>query len=511
MKIGIAALLLGFLLLIGGCRPNVPPVASEGEPDAQQVPETMALRAVIDEDLPSLDPHHQLTVASTLVLRNVFEALVETDRERNLVPRLAERWETSDSQTWQFFLRPDVRFHDGTPMTSADVISSLERARNNPRSKVAGFLAGVESISEDPPSLSIQIITTRPDPLFLDSLVNVLIVPKGAPDEILKPVGTGPYQFVSYQPGHSLRLEAFDGYWRGAPSEAAVEFSIIPAADEAVSLLEKGEIDLVRNLPPALVDRVESKPDLWVESRLSQSTLYLSLNQRVAPMNDPRVRRAIDLALDREELMRETLLNHARPASQMVAPEVFGHDPSLAATRRDLEGARRLLREAGFGEGLELRMDTTEGLLYQAEAIGRQLDEAGFRTKVESSPWPELYAKLDAGEIGLWYGVWVFDSSDAGLFFDVTVHSPLADGSLGSSTFAPYDDPELDRMIRAVSAELDLPTREAKLREISRRIAGHRIQLPILWPLDLYGMHRDLDWDARKDGFLFFFDMKRKS
>ncbi len=478
--------------------------------EAASAQKSRPLRAVIDEDLPTLDPHHHLTIVGGLVLRNIFEPLVDLGPEGELVPRLAKTWETADSQRWQFFLREDVFFHDGATLTTADVVFSLERCRNDPRSEIGGFLAGVESISHDPQAGRIDIETTRPDPYFLESLAAVLVVSENAPEVILEPIGTGPYRFGSYERGSMLTLQSFPEYWRGSPREPLVEFLVIPESEVAVQRLERGEVDLVRGLPPRLVDRVESKPELWVDSRLSQSVLFLSLNPGVPPLDDPKVRQAIDLALDREALMAGVHLNHARPASQLLGPGVFGYDPDLEAAHRDVEMAHHLLRQSTHGEGVELLLETTEAYLPQAMAVGKQLDGAGFETKVVARPWPDLYAGLEAGTVGAWYGLWNFDSSDAGIFFDQVIHTPTADGNWGSANFSGHGDAEVDLLIRAASAELDPEARRRQFQQISRRVAEIRIYVPLLWPLDLYGMRRDLDWEARKDSGLLFFDMHRK-
>ncbi|MCH9651358.1 MAG: hypothetical protein K0U98_24240 [Deltaproteobacteria bacterium] len=518
MKIRLGLFLMCFLWLSIACArngvPSLAPVSHEtvgGSGVERNNAEARPLRAAIDEDLPTLDPHHHLTIIGTVVLRNIFEPLVDVDREGEIVPWLAERWQTTDNKTWHFFLRSGVKFHDGKALTVADVLFSFDRARSDPRSEVGGFLAGVKSIAGDADSNRIDIVTNQPEPFFLENLVYVSVVAEKAPEEIEQPVGTGPYRFVSYQRQRSVRLEAFEDYWQGASDESVAELVVLPDAKEAVDQLERGEIDLVSNLPPTLVDRVESSSELWVESRLSQSIYYLQLNPQIPPFADPRVRQAIDLALDRDELMREVTLHHARPASQMLGPGIFGHDPDLTPTQQDRPAARRMLAEVNSGKAIEVLLETTEAYLPHAERIAQQLVEVGLRFEVMSRPWPELYSSLEAGEVGAWYGVWSYDGSDGGLFFDQVVHSSTEDGALGSANWSRSADLDLDRQIRQVRAEQDLSIREAKLQEISREVTDQRILIPVLWPLDLYGMRRDLDWEARSDGRRDFFEMKRKN
>ncbi len=507
MKTSLGMPLLCSLLLAGACSKTPTPPGHRGAATSDGSQTQQPIRVAIDEDLPTLDPHHHQTIIGSVVLRNIYEPLVCQDRENEFVGCLAQRWESPDFQNWSFYLRPEVLFHDGTPLSVDDVVFSLERARTDPRSEVVGFLGAVESVSGDAAAGRIDIVTTRSEPLFLEGLPYISIIPASSPKEITDPVGTGPYRFVSYERGNLLRLEGFDGYWQGASAEAAAEFAIVPDAERAVDLLDEGELDLVRNLPPRLVDRVESNPDLWVESRLSQSIIYLQLDPGIPPFNDLRVRQAVHLAVDRQELMERITLNHSRPASQMLGPDIFGHDPKMEPTQRDLTRARQLLAQARPGESVSIKIETTDAYLQFGEAVKRQLEEAGFQVEIVPRPWPELYADLEVGNVGAWLGVWSFDGSDAAVFFDVVVHSP--DGKRGNANFTDQRDAELDGMIRAAGAESDLPTREALLQEISRRETARRILIPLLWPLDLYGTRRDLEWEARKDGNLHLFEIRR--
>ncbi len=491
------------LLLLGtlvGCSDTTPSVEGTNGPLTAQPPQT--LRVVSDEDIPTADPHLHHTVAGSVVLHNVFEPLVKTDAEGAFRAALAERWESGDSQHWRFFLRSGVQFHDGTLLTTADVTASLERAMNNPRSEVAGFLAQVNTLGDDPVTGRIDISLNRPDPNFLYNLAWVPIVQAKAPEEIQQPVGTGPYRWVSHEPGGTTYLEAFEGHWNGAPAVNKVEFLVVTDPAAAVQMLEEGTVDLQRNLPPALVAQLEGNPDLWVESRLSQSVLYLELNPQIPPLDDPRIRQAVDLAVDRQVLMHEVCFDHARPASQILAPGIFGFDPELVPVARDLETARSLIREAGFTEAPpRLVLETTGAFQLHAQTIAGQLAAAGFQVEVSTRPWPELYSDLDAGRIGVWFGQWIFDSPDAGVFFELVTHSPTDDG-LGTENFSKHQDPTLDRLIREAVGSGDSAVRRAQFQAISRQVNAHRIQVPLLWPLDLYGSRRDVEWIPRWDGLI---------
>ncbi|MEM7349352.1 MAG: ABC transporter substrate-binding protein [Acidobacteriota bacterium] len=506
-------LLLGCLFVccsLSGCQTvaSAAPRQEAPTPEPSDAEAPRPIRIAINEDLPTLDPHHHLTIVGGAVLCNIFEPLVCRTRRNEPIPCLAERWSTDDSQSWRFYLRPKVRFHDGSALTVGDVVFSLERARNDPRSEIGGFLSGVSSIKADLSAGAIDIVTRRPEPFFLESLSMIPIVPASSPAEIIEPIGTGPYRFVAYHRQDVLRLQRFEGYWNEAPPEAAAEFAVIPDAVKAAELLEAGEVDLTTYLPPRLVERIESNDDLWVESLLSQSVIYLQLNSAKPPFDDPRIRQAIDLAVDREALMTNVTLNHTRPASQMLAPSILGHDPHLVPTGRSLGRARQLLKEARGGEPVAIAIDTTAAYERHAIALAAQLAEVGFEVEIRVRQWPELYKALEDGEVSTWLGVWAYDSSDGAVYFNVAVHSPTDDRKLGSSNLTRYSDPQLDALIRSAGDQSDLTAREAKLQEISRRWVELDVEIPLLWPLDLYGTRQDLEWEARKDSALHLPEMR---
>ncbi len=503
--------LTSLLFITFGCQPaNQVSLEEQTTEATSTAPQEHPLRIALDEDLPSLDPHLQLTIVGQDVLFNVYEALTTTDPEGKLQPGLAERWERVDPKTWHFYLRQGVLFHNGNPLTAADVVASLDRAQNHPQSEVSTFLSGVVEISADANLQRVEIKTELDMPLLLHSLIGVSILPQDAPEEVTQPIGTGPYRCISCQPGEVLRLESFADYWRGPAPEAQAEFHTIPQATQALNSLASGEIDLIGALDPALVRNIEEQEDLWVESRLSQTVYHLSLNPRHLPLNEPLVRQAIDVALDRGELMREASFNYSQPTGQMLSPDIYGYDPGLTVVAQDTAAAKELLRQAGHPDGVELILETTEAFHRVAEIMVRQLAKAGIRATTIESPWPELYARMQAGEVGIWLGAWAFDGPDAGLFFDGMVHSTVEGTAWGSSnSMGGYGDPDLDRLIEAASIESDPAQRLAKFQHISRQMAEQRFYLPLLWPLNIYGLRRDLNWEARQDGLLLLYDMKR--
>ncbi|MCP4898785.1 MAG: hypothetical protein GY906_17580, partial [bacterium] len=184
---------------------------------ASEEARTRPLRIVHARDVPTLDPHLDLTYICTSVLGNLFDALVAFDADGVPAARLAQAWERPDDLTWRFTLRKGVRFHNNKGLTADDVVATLRRAKEHPLSKMAAFLAAVEKVEADGEHV-VVVHTRSPDPTLLNKLVFVYIVPVDTPEKLDKPIGTGPYRLVDHEPGDRLRMAAFKRYWGQQPA-----------------------------------------------------------------------------------------------------------------------------------------------------------------------------------------------------------------------------------------------------------------------------------------------------
>ncbi len=467
---------------------------------------TRPLKIALHGDPSTLDPHLHAEAVAQSVLGNVYDSLVTFDPEMRLIPSLVERWESPDDLVWRFHLRQGVRFHDGRPLTSADAVASLERARTHPRSKRAGSLVpitGVRALDER----SFEIETATPYPILLNKLAFVHIVPRDAPEEIRRPLGTGPYRFVAFTAGGSLRLEANPDHWRGPPSEPAVELLFVADPGERLRRLLAGEVDFVNELPPEEAAAVAARDDLKVESRTSLGVAYLQMDTTAAPFDDPRVRQAIDLALDRRVLVAEILHGQGQPVGQLVSANVFGYDPDLEPVERDLEAARRLLAEAGYPQGFAATLELRAG--RPAEPIRDQLAAAGILLTLRGLPWSEMYARLQSGAVALYYGTWVCTAGDASDLLDQKIHTRDLARGYGPSNSNGYSHPEIDRLIEDSGRLLDMVQRLSILKQALRRLAEDRAFLPLYTPYGLYGVSRRVAWAPRQDEQIYAFEMHR--
>lgn len=464
-------------------------------------PRPATVRIAVHAGPLSLDPHLSNEILTLSLLSNVYEGLTTLDPELRVVPALASRWENPDDLTWRFHLRPGARFHDGREVEAEDVVSSLERVRGHPRSDFASYLVEVDRVRALD-RLAVELHLRRPFAGLLNKLAFLAVLPRGSPPEIVSPVGSGPYRFVSYRRGESLRLTPASP---GGPT-LALEFLPVPDPAERVRRLLDGGVDVVQDVAPADAGRLRQDPAVRLLTVPSTVVEYLLMRVGDPRFADPRVREAVDLALDREALARDALGGHGAPLGQLVAPGVFGFDPGLVPPARDLPRARRLLAEAGFPLGTELTLEFREGRC--GEAVARQLREAGLRVRARACPWGEVYARLQRREVGFYYGGVAATSADASDVLDSSLHTVDPGRGYGNTNYGGLADPELDRTIELAAASRDPAARGALLQKAMRQALAERRLLPVLTRLDLYAARAGLEWRPRADRMLYGREMR---
>jgi len=468
-----------------------------GETGVEVTPE--ALRIAIYSDPLTLDPHRRNEAMTFSVLSNLYEGLTTIDAEMRVGPRLAERWENPDELTWRFHLRPDVTFHDGSPLTADDVVASLERARYHPSTDLSSYLVEVTQVRRLDDH-TVEVVTARPYAILLNKLAFIQIVPADAPTEITEPIGTGPYRFVSFTPGDRVVLEAYPEYWGGPSVFDRVELVTVLDGDDRVDGLLAGRFDIAIDLKSSQMDRADAVEGFHGLGEESLVVEYLQLGVGEAPFDDVRVRQAISLALDRDRLVDVLVEGNGVPATQMVGRFVFGFVPGLEPPRRDLDRARALLAEAGFPDGFQVELEMREG--RDGTEIARQLAEVGIEVELVVGPWRELYERLDEAQVPFYYGGFLSSSADASDIFDALAHTRDTERGYGRSNFGRYSDPELDRLIEESGTALDMMRRRDILQESMRRLADGYAFVPMVTPNDLYAMRDEIAWRPGPAGWV---------
>jgi peptide/nickel transport system substrate-binding protein len=490
----LAVALLLSLLLAAGCRqPRTPSL----------------IRIAHEADVISLDPAGDAEAVTHSILSNIFESLVAFDRDMKLVPALAATWSTPDEKTWLVELRRGVRFHDGRPLTAVDVKATYDRIRSDPSSGVKGQLATVASV-DAVSALSLRITTSEPDPLLLNRLSYVLVAP--ARFDAARPVGTGPYRFVRWERGSVLEVQAFEDHWRGRPPIDRVEFIAVEEGPRSLLALREGQVDVLRPVPEELAAQVRELPGIDLKMRTGTTSFYLWFDclrheERRSPFADRRVRRAVSIAIDRQELVRR-VGGQSLPAYQIVQQGVFGHVSGMPPIVASVDEARRLLVQAGYANGFDqvLVHRRSSTLAAAAAAIKAMLARAGVRLRVEARDWPAVVEGWRTGTLPFFLAAWRFESGDAfSLLRDCLF---TRDPVRGTGRYnAGFSDPEIDRLIQENAQIFGDVDRLRHYEGLMRRVLEDAAVVPLYHRADLYGVSRRVQWEPRLDGMLLASEM----
>jgi len=265
---------------------------------------------------------------------------------------------------------------------------------------------------------------------------------------------------------------------------------------------------VAQSLPPAEVARVRGATGVRVAMREGLSVEYLQARVDRVPFTDVRVRQAVSLALDRQQLVDHVLLGFGRPTVQIVPPIAVGYSPELTPPRRDVAAARRLLAEAGYGNGIDVDLHYRAG--RPLEPIRQQLAEAGIRARLVPLTFDELSDQMEAGAAPFRYAVLVTETADASDVLDSMAHSPEPARGWGLSNFSGYANPELDGWIEQsglVGAPRD---RRDTLQRCLRVLTRDLPFIPLFVPHEIYGVSDDLTFEPRLDGNLLAQEMRRR-
>jgi peptide/nickel transport system substrate-binding protein len=443
--------------------------------------------------------------------RWIFESLVAFDPALNLVPWLAERWLNPDDRTYVFELRPGLRFSDGSPLTAADVAASLEAAVRR-RWATVEYLSGIDSV-QALDERRVAVRSRRPDVALLMRLPWGFVLPASALAQASVPVvGSGPYRLERWQPGHSIVLTRNSHYWGPAPGFERVEFRIVPDDAERMALVERGEADIADNVPLEAFERLSRRSDLSLVLGSGHRVLFLALRVDRPPFSDPRVREAVDLALDREALVRRVLLGRAQPASQLLPAGIVGYVPELTVARPDRERARSLLAAAGYAPSLALNVDGPNNRYVRDEAILRevcaQLGQAGFLAEARAMDKGDFYRLIEGGGSLVHLLGWASETGDGGDALEILFQPP--GGSGGRLNTTGLADAELDRLVEDVHASADLGERAARLRRAFAHLASLRAVVPLVVQTEAVVHSKRLSWDAPVSRALRPLDFRRQ-
>lgn len=430
-------------------------------------------------DVTGLAPIDAWIVTPDVVLiEHLCDPLMTRWKSDQVGPCLAESMRLVDDVTWEFKLRPNVEFHNGEKLTAEafklffEVISNAE-TRSNLRSTHAHVKEA--QVVDD---LTLRIITKDPTPAALTALVTTFPIPPryyaqvGLTGYRRRPIGTGAFRFQERVADQRVVLVANDKYWGGRQDVRRLIYRPIREAASRASALIAGEIDIAVDLPPELTAMVDARPGIDVKKVVTGRVMLLSMNfaRPELPTANVKVREAINFAIDRESLVRDVLAGNGAPVA-FCPPFVPGHDAANPPIRRDLARARRLLAEAGYPNGLEFDLDTSNGRYLKdkevAEAVAGQLGDAGMRVTVKPLDWSLMQRRMYSGT-GSPVNLTAF-------LFSGDVHNFNANNLKTGGTSASGSSPEMDALIERISHEMN-PERRVQLIREQQRL------LNTIWP-----------------------------
>lgn len=476
----------------------------------------------------SLDPHFQVHGPNMALHRHMYEGLVGVGPRLEPIPELAVSWRTRDPLTWEFRLRRNVLWHDGSAFTAQDVIASYRRVplvENSPSSFVP-FTRQIASMeAEDDHTLVLR--TDAPFPLMANLLAAVSIIPARiaasakTPDfnALTAAIGTGPYRVTGYRHGQEIVVEANRNHWAGPPSFERITLRPITATGSRVAALLAQDVDLIEQPPPLGVSRLRANPRvrLWeIEgNRIVYFGFDLWRDHAVGvtahdgrpipnPFRDLRVRQALSLAINREAICERVMDGLAVPANQMVPEGVFGHAPSIPRSQYNPEGARQLLVEAGLPDGFRMTIHGTSDRLVNdtqmLQAVAQMFSRIGVRAEVDAMPATVFFPRVERREFSFFFNSWGTGTSGAMTTVGTALMTYDAERGEGRGNRGRYSNPEVDRRMQTAFRTVDDVARERLLQEATAIAMADVAVIPTHIMKNIWASHTDIQYEPRLDG-----------
>jgi len=493
------------------------------------------LKIGLAADISSIDPHY-LNIGPNIALSShLFDALVNVNAKGQLVPGLAVSWRAVDPITWEFKLRPGVSFHDGTPLTAEDVVFSLERpgtlaASPGPFTTYTKQIVGKKIV--DPSTLHLK--TAKPYGALPLDMSTIFIVSKKAAlkattDEFNNgqaAIGTGPFKFVRFQRGDRVELARNPSYWGDKVVWDKVTLRIITSSAPRMAALLAGDVDVIESVPTTDIANLKRNAAFSLAQTVSWRTIFWTLDQSDRPspfitdaagkplpknpLRDPRVRLAISQSINRTALVARTMEGLAQPASNLVAPGIFGYNAALKAQTYNPEGAKKLLAEAGYPNGFNITLHGPNNRYINDEQViqtmAQFLSRVGIRAKVTTMPLAVYFGRARAGEFSMALLGWGTLAGDFGL--RTLVGTPDAATGWGSWNWGKYSNPAADLLVSRALASVDANTREALARDAAQLVMQDNAIIPMHHQVASWAMRKGIQTTPRVDEFTFAHQFK---
>jgi peptide/nickel transport system substrate-binding protein len=437
-----------------------------------------------------------LAAVSDYVQIHIYDALVDfAGPELTLRPMLATRWENPNPMTWRFHLRRDVKFHNGEPLTAEDVKFTIDTQLANKGGTINTYLGPTEAARVVDP-YTIEITTKTPFPALLFNLTRVHILPRaydkmGADAFAAKPIGSGPYRFVEWQRGQRIVLDVNPDYWGGQATPKRLVFRPIVDPSTRAAELRAGGVDIITNPPIPQVKELNAGETMILTVPGARVIAY-PINTLQKPLNDVRVRRALNYAIDRDGIVKSLLQGFGKATGQPFSPGWLGYDPEIKPYPYDPAQARRLLAEAGQGSGFDVTWNISTGAFLAdkeiAEAAAAMLAQVGIRARLVPTERAKIQRDLQSS---------TFDGITAGQWGTVAESDIMVRWFFKTpKIFTPEVEAKLNQLTGAAATELDRDKRIRLYQELARYAHDEALWLFIQHQDELIAKRRDIPWQV---------------
>lgn len=481
---------------------SAPVVATATEVPTVAAPQTLTV-ALQSAPL-TLDPADYRDRVTETVIRNMFDGLNTRNNLSTVFDELATNYTWKDNQTLEVTLRQGVKFQNGDEMTANDVVFTFERiitanAIDYPNPHTAarkGLIAPLDSI-EKTGDYTVVMHFSTPFPIAMQMLVHQQILPKayfqkvGTQGFIAAPIGTGPFQFVSADPGYTqVVMKRYAGYWGGSPDlppvgTACVDtavFRVIPEASSRVAALLAGEVDIIQAVPADLVSTLEQVPGIQVKTAPGSDIYWMDLNVKQAPFDDVRVRQALNYAIDKDLIISSIYGGKAVAMPGALSPYNNFVDKDLQPYPYDTAKAKALLTAAGWtdsngdgildknGKTLSFTIDTESDYRDISEAVANQLRAIGIDASVRIWDYGVVSKLALAGQRMAFLDTWGDSAFDPVGYMEAKWHSFVANTTYGRGNFSGYNNPQVDKDIEQGASTVDTATRQTLYNDAQKLI-----------------------------------------
>ena len=498
------------------------------------------------------DPHYHKVTTNDSFSAHIFESLINRNAKMELIPGLAESWKPVDDSTWELKLRKGVKFSNGEPFTSKDVLFTICRVLNNETNVSRSYMEPMQNFSDvqTPDDYTVIIKSDRPIPTMPNELARSLPIIwsgiakfdklKFAPKEGCGvtsswptvaefntgklSIGTGPYKLKSYVKGTGIEMERNDAYWGTKPHWKTVKMVPVPNAGPRLTGLMSGDYDVIESPAARDLPRIKENNKLDFVATPSTRLIFFQPDSGRAqspfvkaadgknPLQDLRVRQAISMAIDRKAIVTRLMDGMATVANQYMPTGMFGSLDKPAEIKFDPEAAKKLLADAGYPNGFELTLTTTNDRYINdgqiAQAVAQYLTRIGIKTTVDAQAAAIYFPKRAKREFSFAIGGWPSENGEASGLFQYWVASTDKDQGLGTSNYGGFSNAEFDKVFVPAMAMMDGAKRKAEYQKATQVALNNVPLIPLHFESSIWAFKKGLSYEGRRDQYTLAMSVK---